>query len=303
MRLLDYVFAARPLLHVPLWSVYLVSLRYHLQLSGERFGLSDFRLLLAMSLIAAGAFYFNQVHDAESDRINAKVGFLQNDILSERSLTRAYLIASVFAIAIGLTLSWLTVCILMFAFVLGYLYSAPPFRLKDRPIAGLLVNAAGAGFLPSVAVMPDLTMNNIGLMGWDNPFYFAAAVGGVYLLTTVPDLAGDAATGKKTVPVLFGSKAAVGAAAVILAYSGFIALRSERHLLLVVSSLAFLMAVIAFFSSSSKIVLFAAKIPILMLTCLAGYFFPLYLVFMIALIAGTRLYYRRRFGTVYPRLA
>jgi hypothetical protein len=36
---------------------------------------------------------------------------------------------------------------------------------------------------------------------------------------------------------------------------------------------------------------------------LAGYFFPVYFLFIVALLIATRIYYRKRFDVIYPRLA
>ena len=47
----------------------------------------------------------------------------------------------------------------------------------------------------------------------------------------------------------------------------------------------------------------AAKMPLLALTLLAGYYYPVYLGFVVALLVGTRTYYHRRFGVIYPELA
>jgi hypothetical protein len=45
----------------------------------------------------------------------------------------------------------------------------------------------------------------------------------------------------------------------------------------------------------------AAKLPLLLLTLLAGFFYPGYFLFVVALLFGTRIYYRRRFHIAYPR--
>ena len=73
----DFFFAARPMLHLPIWSVYLVSLHYHNQLSGSKFDLSDLAMLCLLSLMAAAAYYLNQIHDYDSDKINRKLGCMQ----------------------------------------------------------------------------------------------------------------------------------------------------------------------------------------------------------------------------------
>jgi len=39
-----------------------------------------------------------------------------------------------------------------------------------------------------------------------------------------------------------------------------------------------------------------------MTSLLAGYFYPIYLIFIVVLIVLTRLYYKKRFGMVYPKV-
>jgi 4-hydroxybenzoate polyprenyltransferase len=303
MRGLDLVFAARPLLHVPLWSIYLVTLHYHHHLSGESFGWTDFGMLAAMSLAAAGAYYLNQVHDLESDRLNAKLGFLQRNLLSERALMSSFLITSLASLGLALVVSKVAFAIVLQAFLLGYAYSAPPLRLKDRAIAGLLANAYGIGFLGSLAVMPDLSMNNLGLLGWDAPYYFACAVGGTYLLTTVPDADGDRQTGKRTAVVLLGARITVSLAAACFVGAACFAAVSHFLPLLVIALAAVSLCVTALYLNSIRSILFSAKAPIVMLALLASWYFWGFGLFMIALLLGVRLYYRRRFGLRYPELA
>jgi len=173
MKALDYFFAARPLLLIPVWSVYLICLHYHHELSEGRFDWYDLALLACLSCLFAGAFYINQVCDYESDKINRKCGFLQEGIISRRAMMAAFLIVSLVPLSVAPFFSVLTTALCLQLLVLAYLYSAPPVRLKDRPIGGLFTNAYAHGFVVSLAVMPEMTINNSGLLGWDNPFYFA----------------------------------------------------------------------------------------------------------------------------------
>ena len=159
------------------------------------------------------------------------------------------------------------------------------------------------GLLVSLAVMPDLDMHNVGLLGWDNPFYFALTVGGTFCLTTVPDRRGDRAAGKRTLAVAAGPKAAVAVALCMYLAGAALAWRSGYPLLFWLALLAAVLALGSLVFSSPKPVLLAAKLPLLLLTLIAGYFYPPYLVFIVALLSATRIYYRKRFGEVYPRLA
>lgn len=302
MKLLDFVFAARPMLHLPIWSIYLVSLFYHRQLSGDSFRWSDAGMLACLSLLASGAYYLNQMYDQDSDKINRKLGFLQMGLLTERELMGAYVFVSLIAVGWALLCSFFTLIIFLQFFVLGYAYSAPPLRLKDRPVAGLVVNAYTFGFLVPFTVMPQLTFHNTGLLGWDNPIYFFLAVASIYLLTTLPDREGDRATGKRTVAVLVNPRAVKLLAFLLMLLAAYVASRSQRDLLTLMSLVSAFPVLLALFFEGQKYELFAAKFPIFLLTVLAGYFYPGYLLFIVVLVILSRIYYKRRFNQIYPRL-
>ncbi len=303
LRLLDLVFAARPMLHLPIWSIFLVSLFYHHQLSKESFRWSDAGLLVCLSLLAAGAYYVNQIYDRDSDRINRKLGFLQEGCFTENELMATFLIVSLLAIGCALLYSFFTLIVFLQLFVLGYIYSAPPLRLKDRPVLGLLANGYAFGFLVPLTVMPDITFYNAGLLGWDNPIYFFLAVASIYLLTTLPDCKGDRATGKRTVAVLLTPWVVKLLAVLLMLLAALTAGRSQRDVLALLALVSALPMIASLFIFSQKIVLLSAKLPILLLILLAGYFYPLYLVFIIVLLIASRLYYKKRFNLVYPKLA
>ncbi len=303
MKALDYFFAARPLLQLPIWTVYLVSLHFHAELSGDRFGWIDLAIMACISLIFTGAVYLNQVFDFETDRINQKVGFLQRGFLGQASLLRWCMILIVLSLVVSFFISRLTLFVCAQLAVLAIAYSASPLRLKDRPIGGLLANGWGHGFLVSFAIMPDMTLNNTGLLGWDNPIYFFLAVGGTYVLTTIPDRSGDAEAGKRTLAVALGRNGALAIAAILFGLADLTAWHSGYLLLSTLAVVAVLFVLAALILKNDASVRFATKMPLLMLTLLAGYWYPAYLVFVVALLILTRAYYGRRFGLVYPELA
>lgn len=302
MKALDYIFAARPLLHLPVWSVYLVCLYYHQRLNGGRFGWSNLLMLALLSAAASAAYYINQVYDFESDHRNKKLGFLQNGILSERNLMIAYVGVSAAVLMAAALFSLQMLVVFAQLFLLGYAYSAPPFRLKDRPFWGFLTNAYGYGFLVPFTVMPDISLHSAGLLGWDNPFYFFLTVGSIYVLTTLPDKEGDRATGKRTIGVVLPHRAALVVAAILMTAAAWIAFYSGHEHLMYLSVFSSLLILTAVFVTSGRFMLFAVKFPILLLTLLAGCFFFGYFLFIVALLIGCRVYYQRRFDVVYPKL-
>ncbi len=303
MKALDVIFAGRPLLHLPVWSIYLVALHYHLQLSGESFSLMDVLVLGCLSLLSAGAYYLNQIFDVDSDRANQKLGFIDRGYLSRQGLMGAFLVCSAVPLIVAAIVSRSLLFIFAQLLVLSYLYSASPVRLKDRAFWGLFANAYSFGFLIPFTVMPDFSQHTAGLLGWDNPFYFLLAVGSIYLLTTVPDREGDAKTGKRTLAVIWPITLVKLLAIILIGLAAAVAYRSQFELLVYLALVSIFPIILSILLPAPPIERMAAKIPILLLTLLAGYHFPVYLIFIVVLLFATRLYYLRRFNQIYPRLA
>ncbi len=302
MKLLDYIFAARPLLHLPVWSVYLVSLHYHLELSNDQFAITDILILLSLTLATSASYFINQIYDYDSDKQNNKLGFLQKGYISFVEMKTLYYVCVVLSIGIAFNISIFIGFLILGLLVLGVIYSAPPFRLKDRPFTGLLANAIGYGFVVPFTIMPDLNMHNSGLLGWDNPFYFFLTIGAIYILTTIPDKEGDKNTGKRTLAVILPISFLKLMALMLLIDSVIVSYNSNFMLLAIISIISASVVCTTLFSESEKVLFFSIKLPILLLTVLAGCFFYGYLIFVVALLVGTRLYYKKRFNMEYPKL-
>ncbi len=302
-RIIDYVFAARPMLIIPVWSIYLVSLHYHHELAKKEFSIGNLAVITGLTLLIAGAYYVNQVYDQATDRANHKVLFLQFQLVKEDSLILLFILFSIVSIGFAAFYSKVIFFIYLQICGSGFIYSAPPLRLKDRPISGLLLNAYVFGLLIPISIMPNITQHNAGLLGWDNPFYFFLAVMGVHILTTLPDVLGDMEAGKKTIGSVVPPKISILLALFSFLGAALIAFNSGFNLLIIVAGTAAVVALASLIHSSEKLVLLSTKLPIFMLTLLAGLYYPAYLLFVVVLILATRAYYQRKFKLIYPRLA
>lgn len=92
--------------------------------------------------------------------------------------------------------------IILFAVVVGLLYSHPWFRLKARPLTDILINVAGMGF----ALLAGLAFSTHDLppvlfLVWGGLFVTV-----MYIPTVVNDVPFDEAAGYKTSGVFFGAK-------------------------------------------------------------------------------------------------
>lgn len=302
MKLLDFIFAARPLLHLPVWTVYLIALEAFSKTELPLFATENLLTIIALNLLFAGAFYYNQVEDEESDRLNNKLGFLQRGLISRRGMLRAFYLTTIAALALSIYISlWLTgVMILLIG--LSITYSHPKTRLKDKPMGGLIANMLAHGGLVSLASYPVYAGGVVDEKSIYLALYFYVTVGAIYLMTTIPDLEGDRATGKITMAVKKGPEKTITFAILLMILGIALGMQSEVSGLVSLAGLSTGLFLWARLDLSPKVVLLSCKLPLLLLTFWAGAAYPVYLLFVIALLIVTRIYYKRRFNMVYPKL-
>jgi len=274
VKIIDFIFAARPMLLLPVWSLYLIADNFYF--GSDSFDRYDFIVLAGLTFLVAGAYYINQIYDYQSDLINKKLGFLQTGKISRNEMTIMYIVLSAISIATGFILNWFLGTIFSLIFILGYIYSAPPLRLKDRPLSGLLANSIAYGVLVPLS-LPGFA-------------------------EVIPDREGDQRSGKQTLAVILSDRSLIMVAIVFLVFSLLLAREMNHLFLIVISSVSLLLYAITLFSPKKDSVLLACKFPILLMSLLAGYYYPGYLVFLLALLIFTRLYYKKRFGILYPRI-
>ncbi len=286
------------MLHIPVWTIYLLSLR---TFGRSHIVQSDFLLIAALSLNAAGAYYINQIYDYHSDLINEKVGFLQKGLIGKKSMVVVAVIvlalSSVLAIWINIGAGIVNLVLIIF----GLLYSMPPARLKDRPVLGLLANSIGFGILiPLIAAFATRTITDSAI--WPCLF-FLLTVGAAHLMTIIPDRVGDIAAGKKTLAFYLSDKKIIYLASVLMLLALLPSILMVNIFLIIICVLTFILLMAAISVDQTRVLLFACKFPILLLSLLAGYYYSIYLIFLVVILVSTRLYYIRRHKIAYPKIS
>ncbi len=296
IRLLDYFFSTRPVLFMPVWTVALLGAgqaKGH-QLSSETAG----ALLFASACLFGAVYLVNQIFDRESDRINNKGFFLSRGLVS---------VPEAVVLAIGLNLAALAVALLSsgYAFVLfivivilGIIYSAPPFRLKDRAWPAFFVNMLAHGtivYLAGAGWEENLGLNH---MIRSLPYFFA--VGAIYLNTTLPDVEGDKRVGKKTIAVAYGERFAQVLALVFVLAAIGVAVFTRDYDFLLPAILALPLFALALDRKKVRFSVWGTKAALLLLSASAALYFYWYVLILAAGFLAARIYYKRRFGMVYP---
>lgn len=292
---LDYLFFIRPVLLPPVWTIAL--------LGTVRSGLTHempvamwAAFFLHLTSLFGGVYTLNQICDVESDRLNNKLYFLPEGLISIDAAWRFTIALDVMAISLSAIFGWRHLLLTGFIVMLGIVYSVGSTPWKNHPWLGLLSNAIGHGLVVYlfgfVITACPLTESWLGGVG------YTLAVGGVYLATTVPDSEGDRLTDKRTAAVQWGDRTTMSVASVLVCIA--IGVASWSGDLYLGVSAATALPFFIFGAIRSRAVTTAAKVAVGALSIAAAVAYPVYLILLVSGFIGTRLFFRWRFGISYP---
>jgi 4-hydroxybenzoate polyprenyltransferase len=303
------------LILVPAWSFY--ALGVHLAPAPARvelFSVVTQPGFWCLSAILASAYVLNQIFDEESDRLNDKGQFLTHGIFRARTLVLIALACFVAASFLFQRVAGAQHGLLVGALLLSFTYSLPPLRWCARPGFDLVANAVGYGgiafALGSAAVSTRVTPAFVDALPW------VLLVGATFLHTTILDVDGDAAAGKRTTTVALGvprsARLATFLAAGAAALETWLCWRRGGS----VGSAVVTVLALAIFVAANARVLRAEKEArrdaraassakaVQGVTALVALWAvlrdPVLLFLLLPLAMAARVYYRARFGLRYP---
>lgn len=108
--------------------------------------------LLSISSVAAYGYIVNDIFDIEVDCKAGKSNAMAQFLPWQRFLFCLVFVATGFAVPVLMKFGTLAIILLAINYLLPTLYSAPPLRLKERGIWGILSDAAGAHLIPTLFV-------------------------------------------------------------------------------------------------------------------------------------------------------
>lgn len=294
---LDYLFFVRPVLMSPVWTIALIGANSVWQQPVPGPAWRWVVMLAQLFCLFGGVYTLNQIFDIESDRVNRKLFFLSEGLISLRAAWVFTVFLNIAALALGLLLGHAYLALTYGVLLLGVFYSAGSRPWKNHAVLGFLANVAAHGvivYLMGVAFMG-------GTLSWFWPLAipYGFAVGGVYLATTVADIDGDRAAQKKTLAVRWGARATMGAAMLFVAFALGMSATMGEWLLMAASLVSLPVFVFSFLTNGSHATL-AAKTGVGALTLAAVLVYPYYLLLLVAGFIGTRLFFRWRFNLTYP---
>jgi 4-hydroxybenzoate polyprenyltransferase len=197
-------------------------------------------VLFAFSFATASVFILNQYFDRKEDQENA---FKSNlPVAAGRITPRIALIFSLLLIILCLALVILfdvnLLSLFLIYLIFGTAYSAPPFRLKNVPVADFVVSGVGGGFMPFLMglELTDKLSSDIALIMLGVVPLMLIHCGG-HIIQAVGDYEVDRKMGVYTFVVKYGRKNGVIVAGFMFLLAGFsplvysiFGLLSYRHL-------------------------------------------------------------------------
>ncbi len=301
---LDYIFLLRPTILIPVWTFFLLGARHGNRASGGSADPVTFAAGLAVFSALLGAVYIiNQITDRRTDLAANKLFLISHSIVNLPSARIMAALLAAASLAAGfLFMSGKFFMILSASLLLGLLYSIEPVRLKKRAVLDIAANAAGSGLLNTLA---GWIASGAALEGYVVLLPYPLAVASVHMVTALADIEADRGSGLVTSGVLAGPVTGMRIAAGLMFAAAASALLVGNRPALFASllSLPFLAAGSSRRKESSAgRILLPAKIATLVFALAAGFFFPLFIPLLAAVILATRIYYKRRFGISYPSL-
>ncbi len=294
-KIFDYFFLIRPAVLIPCWTFILLGHRYA---GGFYFPVRPFILY---SAIMGGVYILNQVFDIESDRRNKKLFLLSGGYISVTSAIIELFGLWSLGLLLTINFSWSFRWLVIISLLMGILYSLPPIKLKGRPFLDLLSNSLGYGL---VSFLVGTTIE--APVQYDTVLYsipYILAVGGVFINTTIVDIEGDRLAGEVTTTILIGKKSAYLLALILIASSLCSAILVKNYPCLITATVSLPFFIMAILKRDKRWTTISFRVPPFILALCAGYFYPVYLVLLLLLIGGMRLYYKKRFGYSYPDIA
>jgi len=316
-RIFDYLFVLKPIWLFVVWTLFLAG--YYLQ--GELYAAPTISVINqadafsnliwvggALTLVMAAVFILQQVMDRTASRrgslrliapgfLTPKVAFIQSVALLAIGLGLGFM----FSVKIGLFLLGLI-------FLEGYFYNFSPFRLKDKPIAAVMVTALATLGVFSVGW---LVKGQFDVKMLINATPYISAILALHIFVSLPekDEKSDPEKDKKAFVVRFGLAATIYIGLFLNILATAISFYFHDEVIFYPAFFSLPFYVWAAFKVQKVDMIRAVKYPVFILVITMCFKWGVetsnqYLFLGVAcLYFLAKLYYRQRFGVNYPTLA
>jgi 4-hydroxybenzoate polyprenyltransferase len=199
------------------------------------------------------------------------------------------------------------VLFIVISILLGIFYSVPPVKLKGRPIADTLANSIGYGMINFCVGWLLIRHFELSMFSRFIPYFLS--ISAVFINTTIVDMKGDRRAGEITTAVFLGARVSYMVSTILMLGAVIMAFILNDYICFipaVISLPLFIYVTVYSFKKNKvhrKLTIASFRLAGLCFTLITAFLYPPYFLILIIVLVGMRIYYKMRFGVVYPTLA
>ncbi len=300
----DYIFVLRPILLIPCWNFLLIGS----YLAKGEGGFTE-KIVLGLfiyTFVMGGAYILNQIMDIETDRVNKKLFLLSEGYIPIKYAYIEMLVLWIVAIFFSLKFDMIFFFFIIISIIMGIFYSVPPIKLKGRPILDTLSNGFGYGVI-------NLSVGWLLIrpFDWDMfsrfiPYFLSLSA--FFINTTIVDMEGDRRAKELTTAIFLGENISSIISTILMIGGVVVAYIYKDFVCLIPAAISLpLFVYVAIYSLLKnrvhrKLTIASFRLHGLIFTLITAFLYPLYFLILIAVLIGMRVYYKSRFGILYPTL-
>ncbi|MBN1129380.1 MAG: UbiA prenyltransferase family protein [Chitinispirillaceae bacterium] len=308
--LLDCIFLARPIVLIPVWGFAVFG--YWQSTSRSLADLTQawmhpdtagFVWILVFSLSVACVYVLNQIADMNVDRHNQGFPLLASGAVSKKAAAITVSVTALVSCMLPLIAGHRMLVILSVAAIItGLLYSFRPTYLSGRPFFDFLTNGLGFGVIAFGCGwhIGGGNLFTVEFLRTALPYFLLMCAGSIS--STIPDLRGDHACGKRTTAVAMGARPATLLALFTLISALALGIVLKDHIVIFSSGVA-LPLYLLYLLRPSKVLeeaVYKAGGGTCMLA--AALLSPMFVAVSATVVVLTRIYFRLRHNVSYPSL-
>jgi len=269
---------------------------------GSALPCTPFLKILLFSLSVAAVYLLNQVEDFDVDSENDGFPLMVKSGISKRIVQLFTVILAAVSVIIPILIDESTLAILsLVSIVIGILYSVKPTYFTGRPFLDFISNGIGYGFVAfTVGWYLGGGTLDLALLKSATPYVLLMFAGSIS--STLPDMKGDEACGKRTTAVVFGAKKAHVLALLFIILGAAVGFLNEDVTAVVSALLTIPFYILYLIKPSTKTMEATYKVGGGFMMLVIASYYPLFALLSFAVGIITMLYFRIVHNVTYPSL-
>ena len=225
---------------------------------------------------------------------------MPRNLVTKTEATLFVVSLSVAALFLSYLAGKIVLVLCLFGLLIGFCYSIPPLRLKNRPPADLISNAVGFGLIAFLmGYQSEGSLTHQSLL---RAIPYVVAMAGIYVNTCIPDIEGDLKVGDTTICAMIGKEKSAWVALLFIVVASLLSIVLGEMLCLIGTVIALPAAVGLAIDPWRECSVLTSQIVGRGFFITVSILMPLLALIGLLTYVGSKVYYARRLRIDYPRI-